>query len=325
MSVMYESRIEILVNSNLTEHCRMLGCLLSRKRTAGTKTVHKIRVLCRRISEVLKVSEVHLSIRKLRRRRMDIKRFAASLGPLRDVDVHIDYVRHFIKNIPEDERTVLYAGPERILHRLKQDRKLLKRKADEGMKRFMRSKTMSDFVCVYADMECGDAVSLETEAACGLWEDCRSHLWRRAAKMAACEDCLFNPSDIEALHKMRIACKKLRYTADIYQKVFPHKLGHILTVLEKFQTLLGSIHDCDVWDDYIDKFVKDEKRLTLEYCGHLDDFAKMKPGFDHFRQHIRRERKVLFSQYKQMWQKSAEKKVWDKFVAAIEPESDATQ
>ncbi len=319
MSESDELGIEILAAGSLAEHCEKLACLLSgRGATDSIKKVHKVRVLCRRICEVLNLSGVSVPVKKPRRRQRDVKLLADSLSPLRDADVHVLYVKRFIKNIPADKQSTVCPGAARILHRLKQERKALKRAADKGIKRFTRSKTMSGFVSFYADMERGESVSLEAAAASGLWGDCRERLGRRVEKVLDCEGCLLAPADIQSLHRLRIAFKKLRYTAEIYQNFFTHELGHILTVLEKFQTLLGGIHDCDVWAQYIKSFAKAEKELALEYCGNLDEFARLEHGFDFFRRHIRSERKNHFRQFADMWRQSAEKKVWEKFLTVIE-------
>jgi CHAD domain-containing protein len=55
-----------------------------------------------------------------------------------------------------------------------------------------------------------------------------------------------DPDEVEALHDMRIAAKRLRYLLEISEPCFgrPAKEGAKLT--RSIQDLLGEIHDCDV-------------------------------------------------------------------------------
>jgi CHAD domain-containing protein len=55
-----------------------------------------------------------------------------------------------------------------------------------------------------------------------------------------------DPTQPEALHRMRLAFKKYRYAAEVLLPLFPKATGETAKRLHAFQTLLGTIHDCDV-------------------------------------------------------------------------------
>ena len=57
---------------------------------------------------------------------------------------------------------------------------------------------------------------------------------------------VLDPAEVEALHDMRIAAKRLRYVLELTEPALgPSAAGGARTA-KKLQDLLGRIHDCDV-------------------------------------------------------------------------------
>jgi CHAD domain-containing protein len=54
------------------------------------------------------------------------------------------------------------------------------------------------------------------------------------------------PDDAEALHRLRIAYKRLRYTAETFADVLPSDLAALAPAAARFQGRLGDLHDVDV-------------------------------------------------------------------------------
>jgi CHAD domain-containing protein len=54
------------------------------------------------------------------------------------------------------------------------------------------------------------------------------------------------PSDSVALHELRIAYKRLRYTTEIFKEALPIDIAALAHSAERFQKRLGEIHDLDV-------------------------------------------------------------------------------
>ena len=55
-----------------------------------------------------------------------------------------------------------------------------------------------------------------------------------------------DPVEVEALHDMRIAAKRLRYVLEVTHPVFGPFAGEAVAAIKDLQDLLGDIHDCDV-------------------------------------------------------------------------------
>jgi hypothetical protein len=55
-----------------------------------------------------------------------------------------------------------------------------------------------------------------------------------------------NPYNIDELHNLRIAAKRLRYTLEIFADVLPEACGSLRKEVEQIQEELGAMHDSDV-------------------------------------------------------------------------------
>jgi CHAD domain-containing protein len=54
------------------------------------------------------------------------------------------------------------------------------------------------------------------------------------------------PDDAEALHRLRIAYKRLRYIAETFADALPDELSALAQPAARFQGRLGDLHDVDV-------------------------------------------------------------------------------
>jgi hypothetical protein len=57
---------------------------------------------------------------------------------------------------------------------------------------------------------------------------------------------VFDPGEVEALHDMRIAAKRLRYVLEVTGDLFGPFADDARKRIKELQDLLGDIHDCDV-------------------------------------------------------------------------------
>ncbi len=63
--------------------------------------------------------------------------------------------------------------------------------------------------------------------------------------------------DAEALHRVRLECKALRYTVEFFRDLYGPDLDDLHKACQRLQDLLGGIHDIDVW---IERLSAQEKR-----------------------------------------------------------------
>lgn len=67
----------------------------------------------------------------------------------------------------------------------------------------------------------------------------------RLEELMSFDRAVHDPSNVEELHEMRIAVKRLRYTLEIFSSAVPGS-DRFLKTLKQLQDLLGAIHDADV-------------------------------------------------------------------------------
>lgn len=69
--------------------------------------------------------------------------------------------------------------------------------------------------------------------------------------------------DADALHRLRIECKKLRYATEFFSPLYGTKMTPFLKQLKQLQDVLGLIHDCFVMAGLQNSFLKGKKSEKL--------------------------------------------------------------
>ena len=78
----------------------------------------------------------------------------------------------------------------------------------------------------------------------------------------AMEEYVYLENETLKHHQMRICAKKLRYTMEHFAPLYPNELAGEIERIKAFQDVLGEMHECDVWIDYIPKFIEETKNKT---------------------------------------------------------------
>ncbi len=82
-------------------------------------------------------------------------------------------------------------------------------------------------------------------------ENARIIAQTRLEEMYRWEDEVANPYNVQGLHNLRIAAKRLRYTLEIFDPVLPDENTQFLREIEKMQEELGALHDSDVMISFL--------------------------------------------------------------------------
>jgi CHAD domain-containing protein len=166
--------------------------------------------------------------RRLREARSSLKTLMIPLGKLRDAHVKRDWILHFV---PEgDEPSYLYAV-QVASDVLRWESRVRKR---------LGARSTRQIRIPFPKGAGGLGGRLEAAIlAPGL-------LGRLEREVSKHLDGALDPAHPEALHRMRLAFKKYRYAAEVLLPLFPKATEETAKRLHAFQTLLGTIHDCDV-------------------------------------------------------------------------------
>ena len=117
------------------------------------------------------------------------------------------------------------------------------------------------------------AENVQTPAA---YAQTRRHILRQLDELLRHQDSLADPDDRQRHHAMRIAAKRLRYTLEIARPVYPGRLEEAVEAIKRVQSLLGDVHDCDVWAEHLDAFASTERRPhhgAVRPCRPVGPFA----------------------------------------------------
>jgi hypothetical protein len=151
-----------------------------------------------------------------------------------------------------------------------------------------------------------------------LRENARRIVDVRAGELRSFSPAVLDPRNVEALHDMRIAAKRLRYVLELTAPVFGDEAGRAAKRAKKLQDLLGEIHDCDVTIPRVERHIawlRLEDAATLrEAAGARASDLDPKAGRDaphrlHYRgletlvAYLRARRDVLYARFIREWER----------------------
>jgi CHAD domain len=125
-----------------------------------------------------------------------------------------------------------------------------------------------------------------------------------------------DPDEVEALHDMRIAAKRLRYILEITHPCFGSFAERAVRQTKDLQDVLGEIHDCDVQipevAEFLDGLVAEDAAELAARAGDAPDLdpaavARARHRRDHaglvaLLVHLHARRRLLFARFLELWQ-----------------------
>jgi CHAD domain-containing protein len=202
----------------------------ARHRPAEAENVHQLRVWSRRAGAALRVFEELLPRRRARWFRKQVRRARRTAGELRDLDVLAQRLRQradrgdggdlsaALARI-DGQRSRCGEPLEELHHRLKRKRYLRRLGGLLGRVAYRGDSREPDFASV-----------------------AREHLRQRAAELFVAAE--GNLSDVAALHALRIAGKRLRYSMEVFAGAFGAAFREVLYPrVEALQERLGEVND----------------------------------------------------------------------------------
>ncbi|MGZ9265469.1 MAG: CHAD domain-containing protein [Candidatus Deferrimicrobiaceae bacterium] len=196
---------------------------------ASEEAIHDLRVSIRRVLAWIAVRDALLGPdRDLREALSSLKALMSPLGKLRDAQVKRDLIRTILPKGDEPSwlYAVLVAGDVQRREE-KVGRLLGRRRARRIRVPLPRTRT-------------GRGSGVDASVAGSRYLSMLARAVRKHRKGA------LDPSNPEALHRMRLAFKKYRYAWEVLEPILPRAPRNGGKRLHDFQTLLGTIHDCDV-------------------------------------------------------------------------------
>jgi len=232
--------------SILRQHWKKLRGSEPGVRAGDPEAVHDMRVATRRLRAMLEVlSGIAFDPAEVRTLRKGLKRLAAALGVVRDAEVWLAALDRYAADLPENEQggldplrlrlnTMRDAGREDLFAMLASKRTA---RVLEQLERFVTTPGAG-----VADVE---HFPRRVRDAAG------SALWSRLEAVQAFE-VVMPEAPLPLLHELRIACKKYRYTLELFEDALPEDARNLHEELVAAQDHLGALHDADVALPFID-------------------------------------------------------------------------
>lgn len=212
------------------------------------ETLHDMRVATRRLRVACQLLRSTFYPVQLGLFRELLRTLGEVLGAVRDLDVFVSFVNEY------GGSHGLSAGLETLRTKLESDR---------GTQRAMLDRYLDDerhrrFSVEFMDWLHGEDGQEETSRKAGqeLVRDIAPILLSKERTAALDLGMrLVETSTPEALHSLRIACKRLRYTAEIFKSCYGKRLTGLIRQVTEFQDSLGRHQDAHVHIGYLNRFI----------------------------------------------------------------------
>lgn len=271
--------------------------------------VHRMRVASRRLRSALALFQECLPRKKLPDWQKQIRRITRALGAARDTDVQIDWLDKILRDLADARHK---AGIERLRLRLRQRREQLQADVGHALDQLAASRVASEMEqTLRQDLVQARLGQVRADSPY-VYERARAAIALRLEEFLAYEACVRRPEQIEELHAMRIAAKRLRYTMEVFAPLYEDNLKEPLKAAREAQDVLGDIHDCDVWGQYLPQFIEEERARALEYFGHTRSFGRLTSGLLYLQQDRQEYRARRYQEFSEFWEQVKKRDVWGK-------------
>lgn len=209
--------------------------------------LHDFRVASRRSRVVLARAKEVLTDPGFKRSREDLRWLTETTNRSRDLDVGLMSLAAY--------RSTLPVGDADALLLFERDLGKQRRRAHDKVRHAIDSNRYARFTTEYGTLlttptleQTGSGTIIDSASA-WIWAAYRRVLRRGRA-------CGPTPS-VRELHKLRLACKRLRYLIEVYESLYEgEKVAELIDRLQAFQTLLGDLHDADVQRREMEGFIR---------------------------------------------------------------------
>ena len=297
MSLVTESSFRWLADRFLRQQLKRLEQhLVGIEVSEDIEDVHQARVASRRLRVGLNIMGEHLP--ETGKWRRQLKRLTRGLGPARDLDIQIAFLgrQEVLLHDPNCR-----PGIARLLLRLQQERASLQTGVLAAVRRIRQRDILYQMHNLIARL-CADSPQPGQQRLDeAVLAYARQRLTSRLGELLAHADSLSQPDAVREQHALRIAAKRLRYEMEAFAPVYAGKLGRFIRTAKKIQSLLGEVHDCDVWVACLERFLEEEYSRTVQYFGHGRPCKRIRPGIVTLSQERVENRHVLFSRTQKYW------------------------
>ena len=222
------------------------------RRGLGMECLHHFRVSVRRTRSLLIQLDEVFSPDAVARFRREFKWLASATGAARDLDVHLLKMDEYHARLPADTADHLTPLDEFLRHRRGVEGRQLSKAL--GSKRY--GKLVEDWRRFLHGDIAGD--SPPAHARRSVVDVARATIWRAYRLVRRHGRNIDADSSAEALHELRLDCKKLRYLLEFFCDLFDEDdIAPLLKSLKRLQSNLGDLNDLEVQQRTLQRFASE--------------------------------------------------------------------
>lgn len=270
--------------------------------------IHRMRVSSRKLRSAMVTFKFCFSKNQYKKYYKSVKQLTQALGDARDFDVQIHYIESLLNEIDDIK---LQPGLNRLLLRLRQKRE------DEQTKviKTMDMLKQTNFLNKLKDYLMGCSVELKLsdllDGENSIFSLAYSEISDKIDEVVSYKDKALDFNNAEVLHDLRIVCKKIRYTLELFKPAYKHKLDNEIHVFKKLQDILGNINDCNVWQSNLNWFIEEEQHRIFKFFGNYESYNELKPGLDFIKDRRKSQLETLFDEFVLCWRELFEDNYWE--------------
>jgi len=269
--------------------------------------IHRIRVASRRLRSALDVFAAALPVEVWESCRKPLKKITRQLGEARDADVQIEFLESYISHDTDPSHR---PGLDRLLLRLRQHRAAVQPGVLEAMDRLEDRRILERMSEPLLPVIAKASIAPTPPSSPVLISLACESLAVCLQSMLSFTPHIQRPENHDEHHRMRIAAKKLRYTLELFGALFNKELKPFTDTVKEAQSVLGEIHDADVWVAAVPQFLRDEERRIEAFLGTTESFPAVTPGPLALRDERYRARLNHFAQFTTFWKQTETDETW---------------
>lgn len=208
--------------------------------------VHDMRVATRRLRSALRDFMPLMNKRPSRRVSKELKQLADALGAVRDQDVAVVA----LEELQADAETEL---TKEGIGKLLKERHNLREAARLNLTEILSGGNLDDLREQFTAAIDKATKSKKSKRIVSFNEVGRKVVAAGLQELLELGASLYEPFDVEELHEMRIASKRLRYAIELFVACWGAPLAPFADEIARMQSFLGEVHDCDIWIESLGK------------------------------------------------------------------------
>ncbi len=217
----------------------------------STDAIHDMRVATRRMRSAIRLfSDYYKKRSPLTIFGRELKRIAATLGSVRDLDVFNGKIKDYLETLPEDQR----AGLQSLRHGLKADED----HARHVLNDLLESDRYAQFVAAYHKFLTtpgSGAAAIDEHQPYEVRHVVSRLVYEQYTAIRAYETLLDNAT-LDTLHEIRIEAKGLRYTLEFFAEVLSEDAKAAIGAVKALQDHFGNLQDTRVASEMLQTYLR---------------------------------------------------------------------